>query len=148
MTHDCSFSGLSGLSINNQVQIESLQTCFYGFCQIRILHTISEMQKNGKKRIFIGKMDQDAAYHRIHENSTTSSTCISIVDKLALLCMWLTFGTTPIPEEYTTVIEATIDLGKYLLRDESWDTENINSPHRKLLPKEDKQKSANHLTKA
>ena len=31
VTHDCSFPGPSGLSVNNQVQQELLQLRFYGF---------------------------------------------------------------------------------------------------------------------
>ena len=70
-----------------------------------------------KKRILIGKLDLDAAYRWIHANETTTSTCISIVDKLAFLCLRLPFGTTPAPEEYNAVGEAAIDLGNDLLRD-------------------------------
>ena len=38
VTNDCSFPGPSGLLLNNQVQRESLQPYFYGFCLLRILH--------------------------------------------------------------------------------------------------------------
>ena len=39
--------------------------------------------------------------------------------KIDFLCLRLPFGTTPAPSEYTTVSEASIDLGNNLLRDES-----------------------------
>ena len=58
------------------------------------------------------------------------------------------FGTTPVPAEYSTVSEAAIDLVKYLPRDEYWDIDKLNSPHQSLLPQEEKQHSASHLTKA
>ena len=58
------------------------------------------------KRIFIGKTDLDAAYRQIHENSMTASTCIAIVDELTFICLWLPFGTTPAPSEYTTISKA------------------------------------------
>ena len=123
VTHDCSFPGPSGLSLNNQVQRESLELCFYGFCLIRILHVISAMRSRWPtKRILIGKTDLDAAYLQIHENAKTASTCIAIVDELAFLCLRLTFGTTPTPVEYTTVSEAAIDLGNDILQYQSWDT--------------------------
>ena len=93
------------------------------------------------KRILIGKTDLDAAYRRIHANAKTASTCISIVDELDLLCLRLPFGATPAPAEYTTVSEAEIDLGKDLLQDESWDTDDLNSLHQSLLPQEEKQLS-------
>ena len=100
------------------------------------------------KRILIGKIDLDAAYRWIYANATIASTCIAIVDELAFLCLSLPFGTTPAPEEYTTVSEAAIDLGNDILWGESWDTDDRNSSHRSLLPQEEKQKSEIHLAKA
>ena len=99
-----------------------------------------------KKRILTGKTDLDAAYHRIHANGTTASTCIEIVDELTFLCLRLHFGTPPAPAEYTTVSEAAIDLGNNLLQDESWDTDDLNLPHQYFLPQEEKHQSAIHLT--
>ena len=100
------------------------------------------------KLILIGKVDLDAAYRRIHANVKTASTCIEIVDKLDFLCLRLPFGTAPAPAEYKTISEAAIDLGKNLLQDQSWDTDNINLPHQYLFPPEEKQQSASHLAKA
>ena len=146
VNHDCSLPGPSGLLVNNRIQRESLQSCFYGFCLLRILHTISEMRSIcPTRRILIVKIDLDAAYHQIHANKTTASTWIVIVYKLSFLCLRLPFGTTSAPEEYTTVSESEIDLGNDLLRDESWDTYYLKSPHRYLIPQEDKQQSARHL---
>ena len=62
--------------------------------------------------------------------------------------MRLSFGITPAPAEYTTISEAAIDLGNDLLQDQSWDTNDLNLPHRSLLPTEEKQQSASHLEKA
>ena len=90
-------------------------------------------------------MDLDGAYLRIHANATTALTCIEIVEKLACLYMRLPFGTTRATIEYMTTGKAEIGLGKNLPRYEYWDTENLNSPHRYSLPKEDKQQSKNHL---
>ena len=96
VTRDCSFPGPSGLSVNNRVQRESLQQCFYGFCLLRILYMISAMRSRWPtKRILIGKTDLDASYRRIHANLKTASTWIAIFDELAFLCLMLPFGTTP-----------------------------------------------------
>ena len=104
VTHDFSFPGPSGLSVNNRVQQESLQPCFYGFCLLRILHMISAMRSIWPtKIIIILKTDLDAAYLRIHANARTALTCIAIVEELDFLCLRLPFGTTPAPAEYTTV---------------------------------------------
>ena len=68
--------------------------------------------------IIIGKTDLDAAYRRIHANAKTPSTCITIVEKLAFICLKLPFGTTHAPAEYTTISKAEIDLGNNTLRDD------------------------------
>ena len=86
------------------------------------------------KRILILKTDLDAAYQQIHANATTAVTYIAILYELAFLYLRLPFGTTSAPTEYTTVSEATIDLGNYLLQDESWDTDDLNLPHQSLIP--------------
>ena len=62
--------------------------------------------------------------------------------------MRLPFGTTPVPAEYTTISEAAIDLGNDLLQDQYWDTNDLNSTHRSLLPLEEKQQSASHMAKS
>ena len=146
VTHDCSFQVPSGLSVNKQVQWESLQPCFYGFYLLKILHMIFVMHSRWPtKRNHIGRTDLDTSYRRIHANVTTTSTCIAIVDDLDFLCLRLTFGNTPVPAEDNTVSKAIIDLGNDLLQDESWDTDDLNLPHRYLLLHEDQQKSASNL---
>ena len=62
--------------------------------------------------------------------------------------MRLPFGTTPAPAEYTTVSEAAKELGNDILRDESWDTDDLNSSHLFLLPQEYKHQPASHLEAA
>ena len=47
-----------------------------------------------------------------------------------------------------TVSEAAIYLGNDLLRDEYWDTDDLKSPHRSLLPQEEKQQSVSHIATA
>ena len=107
---------------------------------------ISEMQSRWPtKQTLIGKIDLDASYLWIHANATTASTCIAIVDELSFLCLRLTFVTTPAPEEYTNVSEAATYLGNNLLKYESLDTYDLNSPHQSLLPQEEKQQSSSHL---
>ena len=107
---------------------------------------ISAMQSRWtKRRILIGKPDLDAAYLWIHANKKAASTCIAAVNELDFLCLRLPFGTTPEPAKYKTASEAEIDLGNNLLKDKSWNTDDLNSPHRYLIPQEDKHQSASHL---
>ena len=110
---------------------------------------ISEMQSRWPtKQTLIRKIDLDASYLWIHAKATTASTCIAIVDELSFLCLRLTFVATPAPEEYTNVSEAATYLGNNLLKDESLDTYDINSPHQSLLPQDEKQQSSSHLETA
>ena len=85
----------------------------------------------------MGKTDLNAAYQYVDANTKIASTCISIVGKLAFLCLCIPFGTTIAPGEYTNINEAAIYLGKYLLAGALWDATNLQSPHRHLLPRED-----------
>ena len=63
VTYDCYLPGSSVLSVKKQVLKGNPQTCFYGFCLLRILHMIAAMRiKWPSKRIMIGKTDLDAAY--------------------------------------------------------------------------------------
>ena len=73
----------------------------------------------------IGKTNLDATYRRIHKNAQIATACIAIVVKLAFLCLSLPFGTTPTPEEYTTISEAAIELGNDLIAETSWDTTKL-----------------------
>ena len=74
--HDCSFPGPSGLSVNNRVQQELLQPCFYGFCLLRILHKIYAMRcRWPTKLILMGKTDLDTAYCQIH---ASKKNCIDM----------------------------------------------------------------------
>ena len=96
VTHDCSFPGSSGLSVNNWLLRDTLQTCFYRFYHFRILHMITAMRIEWpSKRILIVQTNLGAAYRRVHTKLQIGSTCIAIVGKLAFLCLRLPFGTTP-----------------------------------------------------
>ena len=89
------------------------------------------------KRIMIGKTDLYAAYQCVRANAQLASTCITIVGKLAFLCLRLSFGATPALEEDTTISDSEIYLGNDLHADASWYAMNLQSPHRHLLPRED-----------
>ena len=95
------------------------------------------------KRIMVGKTDIDAAYRRVHTNAQISATCISIVLKIAFLCLHLPFGITPSPEEYNNISKASIDLGNDILTEISWDVTNLKSPH----PREDYLSASDPLVK-
>ena len=90
----------------------------------------------------------NAAYRYFHSNAQIAATCITIVGKLAFLCLSLTFGTTPVPSKYTAISEASIDLDNDLLEDASLGATNLQSPHWHLLPREYYQPASEPLVKA
>ena len=118
VTHNCSFRGPLGMSVNNRVLRKNPTTVL-----LRILpplhnpHDGSDAPKFFIKRILIGKIDLDAAYQKIHSNSQIASTCIVIVVNFDFLCLKLTFGTSSAPEEYNTIIEVEIYLVNDLIMD-------------------------------
>ena len=93
--------------------------------------------KYPSKQTLIVKTYLNVAYRRIHENAQITSTCIKILVRLDFLCMWLEFGTTPKPIEYIAISEAAIDTGDDILMDASWETTNLQSTHRYLIPRDD-----------
>jgi len=63
MTHDQSFLGPSGSSVNMQVDTSKLPPCRYGHCLRCIIHYIISLRHHyPKTKIFICKFDYDAAY--------------------------------------------------------------------------------------
>ena len=83
VTHDCSFSGPSGLSLYNRVLKDTRQPYFYGFYLLRILHMVAAIHiKWPSKHILRGKPDLGTAYRRVHANTHIAATCIAIVGKL------------------------------------------------------------------
>ena len=60
-------------------------------------HDLSNAKQMANKKMFIGKIDLDAAYRRIHAKAKITSKCIAIVDELDFLCLRLHFGTKPAP---------------------------------------------------
>ncbi len=63
MTHNQSFLGPSGLSVNLRVDKTQLPPCMYSFVLSRILHYIADLRRRHPlKKIFLCKFDLDAAY--------------------------------------------------------------------------------------
>ena len=113
-------------------------TCFYGFLLLSMLHMISAMCiKWPAKRTLTGKKDLNAAYQCVHTNAKIASKCITIVGKPAFICLGMTFRNTPAPTEYTTISEASIELGNDILTDTSWEATVLQLTHRHLIPRED-----------
>jgi len=78
MTHDQSFPGPLGLSVNNRVE-EELPVCMFGFCLLQIIHFIVHTQfRHPMTRILIGKCDVKSAYWRAHLSAKTTTESLRI----------------------------------------------------------------------
>ena len=134
VTHDASFPSPSGNSVNNAVQEELLQTCIYGQCLRRILHSIHNMRVNHTdKKIYMSKYDMDAAYRRLHSIIIHALKCVTVVGKIAYIPLRLPFGVSPGPSLYSTISECIFDLVNDLLNDKDWNRETLNSPYQSRL---------------
>ena len=62
MTHDQSFPGPSGKSVNNRVNSDLLPPCMFGFCLVRLIHYIVSLRQwHPDKTKLIGKFDLKSA---------------------------------------------------------------------------------------
>ena len=91
LTHDQSFPGPSGLSVNLRVRKDLLPPIMYSFVLSRIMHYIVNVRKLlPTTRIFICKVDMDAAYRRCSSSCQTSWESLTIFDGLlfSLINLW------------------------------------------------------------
>ena len=127
-THDCSFPGISGNSCNIRVIKAELDDCTYGHALLRFLHGIHHIRlSNPGRRIWINKTDMDAAYRRIHANTKSATTCISILNDIAYLLVRLPFGSSPAPPKFSAVSDAAADVAQDLAMDPQWNPATLHS---------------------
>ena len=90
------------------------------------------------KRILLSKTDLDSAYERGHPNeraSAKSLTWFSYEGRwLPLLCLRLTFGSTPRPLLFSTISESLTDLINAILKCPDWDPVTLSSPLQNIYP--------------
>jgi hypothetical protein len=98
MTHDQSFLGPSGHSVNERVVKEDLLNCMYSFALFRILHYIISIRICYLRiKILISKFDLDSAYRRCHLSGKTASECLTVHEDTLLMALRMTFGGSPCP---------------------------------------------------
>ena len=128
-THDASFPPPSEQSINDRLIKSTLYPCYYGHYLIRILHLIHKMRLTHPRiRIFITKIDLDAAYRRIHVVTRMAALAITIIKRIAYILLRLPFGVANGPSDYSIVSETIFDLTNDILHDDTWDPDDVHSP--------------------
>jgi hypothetical protein len=91
MTHDQTFLGPSGLSVNLRVKLEELPNMTYSYILSRVIHYIVNLRLiHPDKKIFICKFDIDAAYRRCHLPGKTATKCLTIHNGILLMALRMT----------------------------------------------------------
>ena len=130
-THDTSFVPPSKQSINERMRRDLLVNYFYGYCVIRILHSIHIMRWTCTNiLIYISKLDLNAVYQRLHMLESIAAMTIAIVKKIAYILLCLPFGVADGPNDFRIFSEPIIDLTNDILRDTTWSPTTLHSPLR------------------
>jgi hypothetical protein len=122
MTHDQSFPDPSGLSVNLRIKKDSLPTIMYSFVLLRSLHYICSLRyRYPNKKIFICKVDLDAAYRRCHSSSSTAQESLTVYDGLLFMALCMTFGGSPCPSLWGYISDTLADSCNALIHNIHWD---------------------------
>jgi hypothetical protein len=128
-THDQTFPGPSGKSINLRVIKEDLPPCMYSFVLSRILHYIVDLRyRHPQTKTFLCKFDIDSAYHRCHLSSSTASESMTIHGDLLLIALRLTFGGSPCPPLWGLISETMINVCNSLIINKFWYHKKLFDP--------------------
>jgi hypothetical protein len=122
MTQKQSFPGPFGLSVNLMDQKDLLPPILYSYVMSRLLHYIVNTRlQHPTKKIFIFKIDIDAAFWRGALANSTAAEILTIFDNMLLMALWMRFGGEPCPALWGVISESLADLANSLLYKTSWD---------------------------
>jgi hypothetical protein len=106
----------------------------YSFALLRIIHFIVNTRKRfPATRIYLCKVDLDAAYRRCNLSSSTSFESITLFKGLLLVALRLTFGRSPCPALWGIISESITDVANTLLQNPFWDHTSIFDPASDML---------------
>jgi len=129
LTHDHSFPGPSGTSVNLRTIHDNLPPIVYGFCLKHIIQYILNLRlHNPSSKIFISKFDFDAAYRRCHMSAATAQESLTIHNNFLLMALWLTFGGLPCPNLWGCLSESITDLSNMLIQNNYWNHTKLFDP--------------------
>ena len=107
LTQDQPFPGLrSNIEINNQLQVEKLESLIYGFMFINLINMIHAMSHDFPLiPILLCKFNLDVTYRRMHVYADTAAKCICTTSICALIYLQLTVGAAFSPAEWCIIIK-------------------------------------------
>jgi hypothetical protein len=121
MTHDQSFPGPSGLSINLRMIKDKLPPIMYSYVLNRTIHYILSLRtRHPQTKIFLCKVDLDSAYCRCHLSGTTAKESLTSFNNLLFMALWMTFGGSPCPSMWGYISKTMMDVGNSLIHNEDW----------------------------
>ena len=88
--------------------------------------------KHPNIRIFLLKLDLDAVYRRL-QTASIALLAITIIKKIAYILLRLPFGVANGPNDYSIISESISDLTNDVLREITFDPNEIHSPIRSEL---------------
>jgi hypothetical protein len=122
MTHDQTFLGPSGLSVNLRVQKQLLPPILYSYALCRCIHYIVDLRaRHPQTKIFICKVDIDAAFHRCTLAADTATESLTVFDNMLLMAMRMTFGGSPCPSLWGIISETLADISNIIIQSKHWD---------------------------
>ena len=133
-TNDQLFTFLFGMSVNDRVVEDELNPCQYGHCLLCMLHYIvAACLWFPQVCIFVGKFDWCTAYCHVHLAGSSAAEYITVLDSIALVALFLTYGGTSCPSLQCTISEHCTDLATNLLACSNWDPCELHSNHAHLI---------------
>jgi len=122
MTHDQSFPGPSGLSVNTRVLKEQLPPIICSYVLSRTIHYIVNLcRQHPKTKIFICKVNLDSAYRRCHLSVSTAQESITSFKDLIFIALRMTFGGAPCPSMWGYISDTLADISNSLIGNLYWD---------------------------
>jgi hypothetical protein len=116
MTHDQTFPGPSGSSVNLRVQKDVLPLCMYSFVLSQMLHYIvSVCQRFPSTKIYICKYDIDSAYRQCHLSATSAHEGLTIYNNMLLMALCMAFGGAPCPSLWRLISDTIADTCNFLV---------------------------------
>ncbi len=101
----------------------------YSFVMSRLINCIvNTCQLLPETKIFLYKINLDAAYRRCSLLSLTSWESMTTYDSLLLVALWMTFGGSPCLNLWEVLSETIADVANSILHNPVWDHNHLYDP--------------------
>ena len=134
-THNLSNKMKSGFSWNGMLDEDLMEECHFGWCLVRILHRIHDIrQRKPTSKIFISKIDLDAAFRRLHVCTDHALLGMTVIERIAYFLGRMSFGTSEGPGKHDIPSNMCVELSQRIVDDLTWDPKDLHSPRAVDIP--------------